>query len=214
VQRFYPGVTPKGKPDYVIACEIGARVGVPVPQHVGTALVAISKAVPAYAGLTYQKLAEVVKQYPDVGGRDLYYGGTSYENSQGLGVQVPSGAERGETVAAGTLRVAAHDDAAPNGLTLVPITVLYDRGTTFVRSLVMHPRLPLPYVELNAADAAQLNVQDGDEVVISGEGLEAQVTARVDGRAPAGIALLPASLGGAVSGAPPAGTARVSLRKA
>jgi anaerobic selenocysteine-containing dehydrogenase len=74
----------------------------------------------------------------------------------------------------------------------------------------MHPRLPLPYVELNAEDAARLGVQNGDEVVISGEGLEARVTARVDGRAPAGVALLPESLGVAV---PTAGTARVSVAK-
>ena len=209
VQRFYPGVTPKGKPDYQIACEIGARVGVSVPEHAASILLAIGKAVPAYAGLTYQKLGEVVKQYPDVGGRDLYYGGTSYENHQGLGVQLPSGAERGEAVAAGTLRVGGSEGASGDGLTLVPTSVLYDRGTTFVRSLVMHPRLPLPYVELNAADAARLNVQDGDEIVVSGDGLEARVTARVDGRAPAGVALLPESLGPAV----PAGAVRVSLRK-
>ena len=182
-----------------------------VPAHVASILLTIAKAVPAYAGLTYQKLAEVVKQYPDVGGRDLYYGGTSYENSQGLGVQVPSGAERGEAVAAGKPATPAH--AEPNGLTLVPTTLLYDRGTTFVRSLVMHPRLPRPYVELNVADAAALDVQDGDEVVVSGDGLEAKVTARVDGRAPAGVALMPRSLGGAAQTALPAGTARVSIRK-
>ena len=207
VQRFYPGITPKGKPDYQIAFEIGARVGVSVPRHAASVLAAIGQAVPAYAGLTYQKLAAVVKQFPDVGGRDLYYGGTSYENSQGLGVQTPSGAERGESVAAGTVVTPAH--AEPNGLTLVPTTVLYDRGTTLVRSLVLHPRLPMPYVELNAADAARLNIQNGDEVVISGEGLNATVTARVDGRAPAGVALLPASLGPSV----PAGAARVNIRK-
>jgi NADH-quinone oxidoreductase subunit G len=209
VQRFYPAVTPKGRPDYQIACEIGARVGVTVPPHADSILAAIARAVPAYDGLTYQKLAWVEKQFPDVGGRDLYYGGTSYENSQGLGVQVPSGAERGQAVAAGTPHVGTPARPEPGGLTLVPTTVLYDRGTTFVRSLVMHPRLPLPHVELNAADAAALGVRDGDEVVVAGDGLEARVTARVDGRAPAGVALLPASLGPAV----PDGAAHVSVRK-
>jgi NADH-quinone oxidoreductase subunit G len=210
VQRFYPAVTPKGRPDYEIACEIGARVGVPVRGNVGSIMAVMARTVPAYAGLTYQKLAHVEKQFPDVGGRDLYYGGTSYENRQGLGVQLPSGAERGDPVAAGTPHLGTPAQPEPGGLTLVPITVLYDRGTTFIRSLVMHPRLPLPYVELNAADAAALGVGNGDEVVVSGDGLEARVTARVDGRAPAGVALMPASLGPAV----PDGALRVSVRKA
>ena len=109
--------------------------------------------------------------------------------------------------AAGSVATPAHAD--PQGLTLVPISMLYDRGTTFVRSLVMHPRLPLPYVELNAADAAQLDIHNGDEVVVTGEGLEATVTARVDGRAPAGVALMPVSVGPNL----PAGTVRVSIRK-
>ena len=36
-----------------------------------------------------QKLAEVVEQWPIIGREDLYYGGTGYKNSQGLGVQLP-----------------------------------------------------------------------------------------------------------------------------
>jgi NADH-quinone oxidoreductase subunit G len=212
VQRFYPAIAAahNSRPDYQIVAEVGARMGVTVPMHAPQVLLAIAREVPAYAGLTYQKLAEVVEQLPDVGGRDLYYGGTSYTNSQGLGVQVPSGVELGQAVATGTLRVAAPAPAEAEGLTLVPTTLLYDRGTTFVRSLVMHPRLPQPYVELNSADAARLSVQNGDAVVVSGEGYTATVAARVDGCAPAGVALLPASLGPKV----PPGATRVGVRKA
>ena len=71
---------------------------------------------------------------------------------------------------------------------------------TFVRSLVMHPRLPLPYVEINTADAVRLGIQDGDSVSVSAGDWKAEVTARVDGRAPVGVALMPASLGPAVPG--------------
>jgi NADH-quinone oxidoreductase subunit G len=199
VQRFYPGVTMTGRPDYQIVAEIGAQAGVDVPKHAAQVMLAIAESVPAYAGLSYQKLAQVSKQWPDVGGRDLYYGGTSYENRQGLGVQVPSAAERGETVTAAKL--SAPHPPAGEGLTLVPTTVLYDRGTTFIRSRVMHPRLPQPYVELNALDAARLNIQDGDEVRVEAAGVEATVTARVDGRAPEGVALMPAGLGPAAPAA-------------
>src|SRR5258706_3723001 len=166
VQRFYPAIPARGKPDYEIAVELGRRLGVTLPRHASTLFLEIAASVPAYAGLSYQKLAEVAPQFPDVGGRDLYYGGTSYTNSQGLGVQTPSGVELGQAVAAGKLEPTGAL-AADGGLTLVPTTVLFDRGATFVRSLVMHPRLPLPYVEINTADAVRLGIQDGDSVSVS-----------------------------------------------
>jgi NADH-quinone oxidoreductase subunit G len=193
VQRFYPGVAMVGKPDFQIMAEIGARAGVDAGKQAAAVMLAIADSVPAYANLTYQRLAQVTKQWPDVGGRDLYYGGTSYDNKQGLGVQVPSAAERGQPVSPGTL--SAPLPLEGEGLTLVPTTVLYNRGTTFVRSLLMHPRMPQPHVELNAADAARLNIQDGDEVRVEAAGVQAKVTARVDGRAPQGVALMPAGLG-------------------
>ncbi|MCC6188121.1 MAG: NADH-quinone oxidoreductase subunit NuoG [Anaerolineales bacterium] len=196
VQRFYPAITMKGRPDFQIAAEIGARAGLSVSSHAAQIMLAIAENVPAYAGLTYQKLTEVVKQWPEVGGRDLYYGGASYTNRQGLGVQVPSAAERGADITAGKL--AAPPPPARNGLTLVPVTVLYDRSTTFVRSQVMHPYVPRPYVELNTADAARLDIQDGDTVTVEAAGVRVTLTARVDGRAPEGVALMPADLGPAV----------------
>jgi NADH-quinone oxidoreductase subunit G len=207
VQRFYPAVTVKGKPDFQIAGEIGARAGVSVPKHAAQVLLEIAANVPAYAGLTYQKLAEVVTQYPDVGGRDLYYGGTSYENKQGLGVQTPTAAERGETVAAG--KAAAPAPAEGDGLLLVPTSVLYDRGTVLVRSTVLAAHLPQPYVELNSADAARLGIQDGDPVHVAQNGTQATVMARVDGRAPEGVALMPESLGAAV----PSAAVRATVQK-
>jgi NADH-quinone oxidoreductase subunit G len=207
VQRFYPGVTAKGRPDYQIAAEIGHRLGVTLSTHAAVLLREIAQNVPAYAGLSYEKLAEVVSQLPDVGGRDLYYGGTSYTNHQGLGVQLASGAERGEAVAAGKLAPSAA--AESSGLTLVPTTVLYDRGATFVRSPVMQPRLPRPYVALNSADAARLNVHDGDTLTLAAGNWQAAVTARVDGQAPEGVLLMPASLGPSV----PARATPVTVQK-
>jgi NADH-quinone oxidoreductase subunit G len=207
VQRFYPAVTMKGRPDFQIIGELGERLGVKVAKHAASVLLDIAANVPAYAGLSYPKLAEVVPQFPDVGGRDLYYGGTSYENKQGLGVQVPAAAERGEALTTG--KVSAPPPAEGSGLTVVPTTVLYDRGGMFVRSAVMHSHLAQPYVELNSLDAERLGIQDGDTLQVSGDGLEATLTARVDGRAPEGVALMPESLGAVV---PPAST-RATVRK-
>ncbi|HLE26712.1 MAG TPA: NADH-quinone oxidoreductase subunit NuoG [Anaerolineales bacterium] len=213
VQRFYPAVPPRGKPDFQIAAEIGAKVGVKLPRHASLVMLEIAKDVPAYAGITYQGLARVEPQWPEIGGQDFYgkvnyYGGTAYENEQGLGVQLKSGAERGEAVAMG--KVEAHEPER-DGLTLVATTVLYDRGATFTPSKLMRPRLPQPYIELNAVDAAKWGVKDGDAVIVSADGMTAKVTTRVAerGRAPEGVALMPASLGPAV----PVRPTRVTISK-
>lgn len=214
VQRFYPAIPAVGqsKADWQIFAALSERLGLGKAQSGAAAVFAeIAKTVPAYAGLSYMKLAQVEKQFPDVGGVDLYYGGTAFENTSGLGVQIPSGAERGEAVSLSPVSASARNDGA--GLVAVPTTLLYDRGTTFYRSYVMHPRIPLPYVEINSADAAQLGIADGETIMLSVNGAEAQVTARqvtarVDGRAPVGVVLVPQSLGGAVLGAAASATVK------
>lgn len=207
VQRFYPAVPAKAKPDFQIAAEIGAKVGVMLPKFASLIFNEIAKSVPAYAGLSYQELAKVEKQFPDVGGTDLYYGGTSYDNQQGLGVQLKSGAERGEVVAAGKVD-------APSvkrlGLTLVPTTVLYDRGTTFAPSALMHPRVPQWQVEFSAADAERMSIKEGDTVKVTVGEASATVQAHVNGHAPEGVVLMPESLGARVAN----GAAKVAVSKA
>lgn len=194
VQVFFPAVPAKGesRPDFEIAAAIGERVGVSLPKLASQVFLQIAREIPAYAGLTYRDLMRVVGQWPDVGGRDLYYGGTAYTNTQGVGVALKSGAERGESVAAHPVDV---PHVQREALMLVPTTVLYDRGATFVPSRLMHPRVPPPHVELNAADAARLGVKDGDDVMIAVNGASVPVRARVDGRAPEGVVLVPAGLG-------------------
>ena len=66
----------------------------------------LAASVKAFSGVSYLKLAEVVEQWPIVGRADMYYGGTTYENKQGLGVQLaladltpnPSPKGRGESL--------------------------------------------------------------------------------------------------------------------
>jgi len=64
--------------------------------------------------------------------------------------------------------------------------------------MVMASHIPQPYLELNAADAERLQVANGDTVTVSAGGWQASATARVDGRVPEGVILMPASLGQAV----------------
>jgi NADH-quinone oxidoreductase subunit G len=197
VQRFYPAVPAMGqsKADWQIFALIGEKMGQGKAKAGAAAVfIEITKAVPSYAGITYMKLAEVEEQWPDVGGVDLYYGGTSFKNAVGLGVQLKSGVERGEVATTGTVSAPAR--VAGEGLVAVPTTLLYDRSVTFVRSTVMQPRIPHAFVEINSADAAKLGIADGETVTLSVNGVEAQLPAHVDGRAPEGAVLVPQDLGG------------------
>ena len=206
VQRFYPAVPAKGRPDFQIAADLGARLGVTLPRFASQLFLEIAKAVPAFAGLSYTDLARVEPQFPDVGGRDQYYGGASYTNEQGLGVQLKSGAERGAAVAAHPVDV---PHAGPATLTLVPTTLLYDRGTTLAPTRLLAPRTPAAHVVLSAADAARLGVADGDTVSVAVDGAAVTVTARVDSHAPEGFVRMPRSLGAVT----PPGPMAVTVQK-
>jgi NADH-quinone oxidoreductase subunit G len=201
VQRFNPAIPALAgvKADWQISAEIGRRAGLKLASASAAAvMLAIAQSAPAYESLNYQALAKVEKQWPDVGGNDLYYGGTAHENSQGLGVQVKSGAERGQQPEVEWVEPPPLTPAPDGGLRVVSRTVLYDRGTTFAPSALMHPRVPPAHIELNPADAARLGIADGDQVQVRLNGHGANLPARVpqtEGNAPEGVALIPRGLG-------------------
>ncbi len=105
VQRFYPATPPLGeaKADFAITALIAGRLGLAVEGR-SAALVMenIAATLPAFAGISYGKLAEVGEQWPPAGGANLYYVGTAYENRHGLGVPLLLGVEQ-QHVAAGTV---------------------------------------------------------------------------------------------------------------
>ena len=196
VQRFYPAVPPiEGtKPDYVITAEIAEGIGCEL-EHEAAALVflGIVGKFADYAELDYQALAEVNDQWPIIGRDDVYYGGTSYENSQGLGAKLMTTAERGSTVELSSVEFPEQPKA--DGLLAVPVTSLYDQGNTLHYSDVLQQRLPVPYVVLSTADAAKLKVTEGADLTVRVNGVKAEVTAKLDHNLPQGIVLTPRSLG-------------------
>ena len=200
VQRFYPVVLPKGetRPDFDIAAHIGAKVGVELKgRFPSLVLPQLSAEIPGYEEITYQKLAEVSEQWPIVGRGDLYYGGTGYENKQGLGIQLPTQSE--------TFKVSAdpkgHKGLPKAEVIAVPITVLYDHGTMIDPSEVLHPRLPDPYILVNPRDSQTLKTTDGMLVAISINGGEvSNATVIEDESVPGGFALIPRSMGISING--------------
>ncbi len=213
VQRFYPAVPPIAegvRPDFTITAQIAARMNIKMEAKIaGLVFNQIAGSIPEYEGLSYRRLAEVREQWPIVGRGDLYYGGTSYENSQGLGVQLKPTSQVRKLFRISWRKPQGGLPGAGEGLVAVPLTRLYDRGTTVTPSAVLSPRLIPPHVGLNPADAARLGVSHQERVVVSLNGMTQEVTAHVHERVPQGLMFVPRSVGLPITGPAPAGVRRV-----
>ncbi len=190
VQRYYQAIPPLGecRPDWQIVAQIGERLDMAKPAIAASLLFRdLAKVVPQYKRMDYRSLARVEEQWPDVGGEDVYFGGTSYRNEAGLGQQWAAAAETDEV---GLFEVAAGDTAVAANLPLVHIAKLYTPGTLINHTPMLADRLAVPTLHLHAGDAEKINAQDGDErvVVVNGRKISARVS--VNGRAPAGLALI------------------------
>jgi NADH-quinone oxidoreductase subunit G len=198
VQRFYTAQGPIGDalPAWQALSRLSERLGQGRAKLSAAAVMSeAAKNVPAFNGASYSEISRVVRQFPDVGGADLYYGGTSYKNNGGLGVQIQTGADKGESVSAGEVKLTAAPKVAKGKLLIVPTTRLYNQERTFKPSALMRPRVVLPTIELNADDAKTIGIQNGDVVEVSTESnVKIRVRAHVNGAAPAGTALLPRHL--------------------
>jgi NADH-quinone oxidoreductase subunit G len=192
VQRFYPAVVhPEFKPDYAITAAISKLAGVDLEVTPSRIFNRLAGKVPAFTGLSYRLLAQVTEQWPIIGRSDLYYGGTSYANAQGLGMhlslpsQVPSLAwpEQGEV------------NKLEGILLAVPITILYDHGQTVYSSTLLHRRIPPAYIALHPAEAQRLGLQDGVMVQFSVNGNPVNAKLHTDEQVPPGVVLVPRSLG-------------------
>ena len=216
VQRYYPAIPPRAqaRADYVITAELGKRLGVELagtsddlypPPHL--VMVRIAENIPDYAGVTYQKLAEVSEQWPMIGRTNLYYGGTSYENKQGLGVQLQSVAQRtGSMAGACSGLLQPKQLSIPVGtLIAVPVTRLYDRGQTLMSTELLQGHIPPPQVALHPADGAALKIVDGARVSIQLNGVVLRLIAHLKETVPPGFVLVPRSLGVTITGPTPIG---------
>ena len=201
VQRFYPAVPALAgtKADYAITAEIAQGVGVEL-EGSSPVLVfeKLSSAVKDFAGLSYASLSETTEQWPIVGRGDLYYGGTTYENTQGLGVALTSAAERGETVDIPDVRVEAGLRPKENELLAVPVTRLYDRGATVAPAELLSERIGETTIALHPDAARKLGVEAGAKVAVSFDGVQGEAIVKIDETISTGVALIPRSMGLAI----------------
>ncbi|MBI5297648.1 MAG: NADH-quinone oxidoreductase subunit NuoG [Chloroflexi bacterium] len=201
VQRFYAAVPVRGeaKADFAIAGEIGRRLGLNMEN--GSARITFDRLaanLKDFAGLDYNKLAEVKPQWPIVGRGDLYYGGTTYENKQGLGVQLSTAAERGETVSLPEVRKDSALRPKEDELLAVPVTKLYDLGATVSSTGLLCQRIGAATISLHPEAAKRLGLEAGMRVALSFDGLGGEALVKIDDTISAGVALVPRSMGLAV----------------
>jgi NADH-quinone oxidoreductase subunit G len=198
VQRFYTAQGPIGEalPAWQSFSRLGEKLGHGRAKLSAAAVMnEIAARIPAFAGITYKEVSKVDRQYPEVGGDDLYYGGTAYRNRGGLGVQIAARADNGGEVSAGEVTLPEIPTAAGDQVVIIPSTVLYNRASTFEPSALMHPRVMVPYAEVNSADAARLGITNGDVIEVrAGEAASLRVRAHVNGGAPQGSIVLPRHL--------------------
>jgi len=158
----------------------------------------LAATVKSFDGLDYAKLAEVTEQWPIVGRGDLYYGGTTYENTQGLGAQLTSAAGRGETYKLPAAKKAKSLRPKEGEVLAVPVTKLYDQGATVVPAELLSERIGEATVTLNPATARELGAEAGELVKLAFNGTQAEVRVRTDEAVSTGVALVPRSFGLAV----------------
>jgi NADH-quinone oxidoreductase subunit G len=201
VQRFYPAVPALAgaKADFTITAEIAQGVGIEL-EGSSPVLVfeKLASAVRDFTGLSYARLSEVTEQWPVVGRGDLYYGGTTYENTQGLGVTLVSAAERGETVDIPEVRVEVGLRPKEDELLAVPVTKLYDRGATVAPAELLSERIGETTIALHPDAARKLGVEAGAKVVVSFDGVKGEAVVRIDETISTGVALIPRSMGLAI----------------
>jgi len=203
VQRFYQAALPLRGPraDFRIAADLGRQLGKEIEgRDAALIMTQIARQIPGYTGVTYSGLAEVHDQWPIVHRNDLYYGGTTYQNSQGLGIQLqPQGIDGGWQVGLSQAGAMARAECQPGEILLVPVTRLYDQGATVAPSHLLHARLAQAEARLHPITAARFQLADGDKVVFTLEDKEWILLVKLDGTAPEGVALTTRSTGIPVS---------------
>ncbi len=198
VQRFYSAVPARShtRPDFTITAQIGQQVGLELEEkftiHV---MEQIAAQIPDYSEVSYDRVSAVADQWPIIGRSDLYYGGTSYENSQGLGYQLQPAAQKGQPVSLEAVQLEELSSGADDGLVAVPITILYDRGQMVIQAELLHQRIPKPYVEVHPESLPRLSLVDGAHVRLEIAGIEEVVVVRLDEMIPQDVILVPRSMG-------------------
>lgn len=191
VQRFYPVLPASGEslPDWQILARVGTQLGLEFEQLSAAAVFEeMATTAAGYEGLSYARLSEVELEWPHVGGDDLFFGGTSYRNMQGLGARSTTKADRGEAVKSAW---EAPEDPAQTDHLMVPVSRLYAEGRILGETELLSQRSVKSQASINPQDAKQLGVENGASVQIGLNGRVESLPVAIDDEVPAGVVLVP-----------------------
>jgi NADH-quinone oxidoreductase subunit G len=201
VQRFYAAVPPTGesRADFMITAQVAAHMGIELEGSSPTAAFErLAGSVKSFEGLTYARVSEVKLQLPIVGRGDMYYGGTTYENTMGLGAHLAA-TGRGESVSIPKIEREAAPRPKENELLAVPVNKLYDRGTTVMMSAnLLRERIGSPTISLHPDAAKNLGVEAGELVNVSFNGVSGEARVKFDNTISVGVMLVPREMGFAI----------------
>ncbi|MDP1547874.1 MAG: NADH-quinone oxidoreductase subunit NuoG [Anaerolineales bacterium] len=201
VQRFHAAVPIKGdsKPDFAIVSMVARQMGIILEGSSPSVVFDIlANSIDAFNELSYEKLAEVHGQWPIVGRGDLYYGGTTYENTRGLGVQLVPVAQVGGTVRISKVRKEAALRPKEKELLAVPVNKLYDLGVTIQSAELLGQRVGEAFVAMNPVTVKKLGLEVGKPAKISFDGVNVEAVLKVDDTISTGVVLVPRSMGIAI----------------
>jgi len=188
VQWSNKAIEPPGeaKPDLEIICSVARRLGLDFNYpDADSVLEEINRLVPQYGGITRERLSGTGLVWP-CPNKD--HPGTPILHSQGFKL-----ADGRASILPVMFRPAAEDTSLeyPIILTTGRVAVHHNAGSMTRRSPSLIEREPDLFVEINTADAARLNVAEGDEVVIATPRGDTSATARLTDRVKRGVVFMP-----------------------
>jgi NADH-quinone oxidoreductase subunit G len=196
VQRFYPAVPPRPdvKPDFKITALLAEKMGMPMEGRAASLVFTVMAAgQPAFAGLSYPLLAETGEQWPVIGREDVYYGGTSYDNHQGLGrTLAPAGVE---VVLQPVSEKECSSNPVEGTICLVPVTRLYDSGSLMTYATLLEKRIAPAAITLNPKTAEAFKLSEENEAELLFNETWYPVSVKLDEKTPEGVGLVPLSVG-------------------
>lgn len=185
-------VPPPGeaRPDWQIACDLGARLGRRLRRALrwdyassAEIMAEIAALCPIFGGISHERLESAGLQWPCP---SASHPGTPFLHegrfSRGRGkFQVTSPAPPFEPV----------DSSYPLVLNTGRILYHYNGGPMSRRAGPLDWREPKPYVDVNPTDAAQAGIRDGQMCMVTSRRGSVRVQARVGDSVPAGMLFMP-----------------------
>ncbi len=161
--------------------------GYALPAEPAEIFAQLSREEAVFRTLSYDILGQIHEQWPRVGRNEVYYGGTGYENSFGLGAILPP--VTGEKELPRRARMSEPVKPLKAQWLALPVTKLYDPSVVLTLSL-LRDRISNEPISMNVEDAAAQNIEDGAEVTLKLAGNEYSVKVKVVSGQPKGTLLV------------------------